>query len=177
MTCASHIPFPTRPHCPPCPQATAMEICFSHIANYLRVITSLTVQGDNEWLIGHSSLHHSVLPLPPSLIATCLTGCDGCCCPFSICIPPALLCSMCMFLEVTWNIRSGCKAGSVVKGTWLVFVTAMIPQASKCWRLVLPGNAQWACGVDCKWLTLLGNEPRMDTWNQRELLLYLHSLH
>ncbi len=45
---ASHIPFPTRPQCPLCPQATAMEICFSHIANYLRVVTSLTVLGDNE---------------------------------------------------------------------------------------------------------------------------------
>lgn len=64
---ASLIPFPTRSQCPPRPQATAMEICFSHIANYLRVVTSLTVLGDNEWLIGHSS-HHCFLPhsLTPS---------------------------------------------------------------------------------------------------------------
>lgn len=84
---ASFIPFPARPQCPLFPKATAMEICFRHTANYLRVITSLPVQGDNEWLIGHSLLCRCVLLLPLSIIATCLTGGDGWCCPFGQCTP------------------------------------------------------------------------------------------
>lgn len=51
-------PSPLIPNVLQCPWATAMEICFSHTANYLRVVTSLTVPGVNEWLIGrkkHSS--------------------------------------------------------------------------------------------------------------------------
>lgn len=45
------------------------------------------------------------------------------------------------FLEVTGNVSDGCEAGSAVKGTWLVFVSTMIPQASECWRIVLFGSA------------------------------------
>ena len=85
---ASHLPFPILPQRPPCPEAIAMEICFSHIANYLRVVTSLTVLGDNEWLIGHSSRRRCVLLLPPPIKATCLTGCASSCCPFSRVHPP-----------------------------------------------------------------------------------------
>lgn len=133
---ASFIPYPARPQCPLFPKATAMEICFRHTANYLRVITSLPVQGDNEWLIGHSLLCRCVLLLPLSVIATCLTGGDGWCCPFGQPPPTPLA-----FLEVTWNINSGFKAGSEIMGTWSLFGTVRIPQACKCWWLEMCGNA------------------------------------
>lgn len=159
---ASSIPFPTRPQCPPRPQATAMEICFSHIANYLRVVTSLTVLGDNEWLIGHSSHRQSALvfsnnlPFSPSLAATCLTGCTGFCCP--VWVSSSVLHSMHMFQEVTGNVINGCEAGSAVKGTWLVFVSTMIPQASKCWGTVLLESVGSGHGVQTAndWYCLLG---------------------
>ncbi len=120
-----------------------MEICFSHIANYLRVVTSLTVLGDNEWLIGHSSHRHCALPLSPTPFFHSNYLFDRLCWLLSIqaCASPSLLRCMCTFLEVTGNVISGCKAGSAVKGTWLVFVSTMIPQASKCWRMVLLRNA------------------------------------
>lgn len=139
-----------------------MEICFSHIANYLRVVTSLTVLGDNEWLIGHSSHRHGVLQLSPTLsFHTCLTGCAGFCCP--VCVSSSLLRCMCMFLEVTGNVINGCEAGSAVKGTWLVFVSAMIPQASKCWGIVLLESAGSGLVVQTAndWYCLLMNQDRI----------------
>lgn len=64
---------------------------------------------------------------------------------------------MCWFLEVTWNIISGVRAGSGVQGTWSVFGTMRIPQACKCWWRLMSGNAgsvlvvltvnDWCCFV------------------------------
>lgn len=145
-----------------------MEICFSHIANYLRVVTSLTVLDDNEWLIGHSSRRHGVLRLLLSFrgrylfVRLCWVFCCCCCSVCVFTLAPALHVHVCAFLEVTGNVINGCEAGSVVKGTWLVFVSTMIPWASKCWRIVFAWKCrQWACSTGYKWLILLANEPRL----------------
>lgn len=86
--------------------------------------------------------------LSPSVVATCLSGCAGvfccrcCCCLLCVfTVAPAMHVHVCAFLEVTGNVINGCEAGSAVKGTWLVFVSTMIPRASKCWKIVLLESA------------------------------------
>lgn len=124
-------PSPLFPDVLQCPQATAMEICFSHTANYLRVVTSLTVPGVNEWLMGHSShcrgnLVFSNFPILSP--ATCSTGCAGFG-AFGLFFLVTLY--MCLYLEVNKYVNGCCETGSVASGAWLVFLSTMISEACR----------------------------------------------
>lgn len=79
------------------------------------------------------------------------------------------------FLEVTGNVSDGCEAGSAMKGTWLVFVSTMIPRASKCWRIVMFGRADSVLVVQAPsdWRRLLMIQD-WTCWKSRFLTPLLH---